>query len=263
VREILNRDRVANVMVAARVDAAGLDPWRLGAEVWGYPATGEPRSFCFSGANLVPVGAAAEALGAFAERARKQGRRCSSIVGEATGVLGLWELLSPHWGPARDVRDDQPLMVIEGPPAVAGHPDLRPVRPDEIELFLPAAIAMYTEEIGFSPIGPDGGQLYRARVVELIAEGRAYALIRDGVVQFKAEIGAVADDTCQIQGVWVDPSLRGQGLGVSGTAAVVRAAQRDVAPVVSLYVNAHNVSARRAYDRVGFRVVGAFASVLF
>jgi predicted GNAT family acetyltransferase len=46
-------------------------------------------------------------------------------------------------------------------------------------------------------------------------------------------------------------------------AAVVEAARRDIAPIVSLYVNDFNVAARRSYERVGFREVGTFASVLF
>ena len=54
-RPLLDRDPVAHCFVASRVEAAGLDPWRLGAELWGY---GNIRleAACFSGANLVPVG---------------------------------------------------------------------------------------------------------------------------------------------------------------------------------------------------------------
>ncbi|MDQ1649719.1 MAG: uncharacterized protein QOG60_1776, partial [Frankiaceae bacterium] len=68
---------------------------------------------------------------------------------------------------------------------------------------------------------------------------------------------------CQVQGVWVDPALRGTGLGSAGTAAVVQLARRYVAPVVSLYVNSFNGSARRAYEKVGFSRIGTFSSVLF
>jgi predicted GNAT family acetyltransferase len=46
-------------------------------------------------------------------------------------------------------------------------------------------------------------------------------------------------------------------------AAVVVACLREVAPAVSLYVNDFNAPARRAYERVGFRQVGTFMSVLF
>jgi predicted GNAT family acetyltransferase len=40
-------------------------------------------------------------------------------------------------------------------------------------------------------------------------------------------------------------------------------ALRDIAPVVSLYVNAHNVGARRAYERVGFEQTATFATIMF
>jgi uncharacterized protein len=124
-------------------------------------------------------------------------------------------------------------------------------------------VAMFTEEIGVSPLAGDGGALYRGRVRELVEQGRAFARIEDGVVLFKAEIGAATHEVCQVQGVWVHPSLRGRGLSVTGTAAVVALAREHIAPAVSLYVNDYNTAARRAYVRVGFRQVGTFTSVLF
>ena len=34
---------------------------------------------------------------------------------------------------------------------------MRRVRPDELGILLPASVAMFTEEVGVSPVGPDGG----------------------------------------------------------------------------------------------------------
>jgi len=76
-------------------------------------------------------------------------------------------------------------------------------------------------------------------------------------------VGAVTRAACQVQGVWVDPELRGQGLSVHGMAAVVQQCLERLAPAVTLYVNDFNTAARRAYERVGFRDVGTFMSVLF
>ncbi len=129
--------------------------------------------------------------------------------------------------------------------------------------WLPACVAMFTEEVGVSPAGGDGGAMYRARVTELIVSGRAFARIENGRVVFKAEIGAVAPLACQVQGVWVNPHLRGKGLAAPGMAAVVTAAQRMFAPLVTLYVNDFNSPARAAYHRTGFTEVGTFTSVLF
>jgi uncharacterized protein len=262
-RELLDRDPVANVFVAARLDSAGLDPWRLGAEVWAHVVDGELAALCYAGANLVPVGADAEACRVFAEKARRQGRRCSSIVGPAGQVGLLWAMLEPAWGPARDVRPNQPLMAISEPPRIEPDPLVRRVTASEIDILYPACVAMFTEEVGVSPANGDGGVLYRARVAELVAQGRAFARIEDGRVVFKAEVGAATSEVCQIQGVWVDPGLRGRGLANGGMAAVVAQAQATIAPVVSLYVNDFNLPARAAYKKVGFAEVGTFMSVLF
>jgi predicted GNAT family acetyltransferase len=261
---VLARDPVSNVFVASRVHAAGLEPWRLGGEVWGYFVDGVLDSLCYSGANLVPVSAGPEAVRVFAERARRQGRRCSSIVGPAAAACRLWALLERDWGPAREVRSNQPLMAI-GAPSVTVAPDdsVRRVRPDELDVLMPACVAMFTEEVGVSPLACDGGAMYRTRVSELINGGRAYARIENGQVVFKAEIGAVSPYACQVQGVWVTPERRGQGISLGGMAAVVRHALRDFAPVVSLYVNDYNRPAWAAYRHVGFAEVGTFASVLF
>ena len=68
---------------------------------------------------------------------------------------------------------------------------------------------------------------------------------------------------CQVQGVWVRPEFRGQGLAAPGMATVVNEARRSISPVVSLYVNDFNAPARATYKRAGFAEVGEFMSVLF
>jgi predicted GNAT family acetyltransferase len=264
--EVLHRDPVANAFVATRVEAVGLDRWRLGGELWGwFDESGRLESLCYAGANLVLVNAGPEAVRAFAERARRQGRRCSSIVGPAASTAALWALLERSWGPAREVRAHQPLLATAAPSAeVTPDPLVRRVRKDEIDALMPSCVAMFTEEVGISPLAGDGGLLYQARVAELVAAGRSFARFSEsGEVLFKAEIGAVTAGACQIQGVWVAPGHRGRRLSESGMAAVLDLALRDVAPIVSLYVNDYNIRARAAYRRVGFREVGAFMSVLF
>ena len=68
---VLESEPVSNAFVTSRVQAAGLDPWRLGGEMWGWYTEGRLRSLCYSGANLVPICATPEAVRGFAERARR------------------------------------------------------------------------------------------------------------------------------------------------------------------------------------------------
>ncbi len=108
-----------------------------------------------------------------------------------------------------------------------------------------------------------GHPIYRSRVRQLIGLGWSFARIEDGRVVFKAEVAHATPQAAQIQGVWVAPDRRGEGLAASGVAAVAEACRRDIAPVVSLYANIWNEPARRAYARVGFEQTGTFATVMF
>jgi uncharacterized protein len=261
-------DPVASVLAASRIEAAlATGAVRGGSNLWGVERDGRLVGLCWAGANLVPVcdPADAEVLDAFAGTALAQGRRCSSLVGEAGPVLGLWERLESSWGPAREVRADQPSLVMRSAPAVEPDPDVRTVQPHELPVLLPACVAMFTEEVGYSPLDGSPGA-YEGRVRTLIAEGRAFARIegRDlPEVLFKAELGAVSAEVAQVQGVWVPPHRRGQGLAEHGMAAVVVQALASVARTVSLYVNHYNAPALAAYRRVGFQQEGTYATVLF
>ncbi|WP_059011629.1 GNAT family N-acetyltransferase [Streptomyces specialis] len=262
---VLGEDPVANAFVTARVLASGLEVPYLGGEMWGYYRRGRLASVAYSGANLVPVRTGTAALRAFADRALREGRRCSSIVGPAEATARLWAHLEPRWGPARQLRPCQPLLATRAMPrGVTPDPLVRRVRKDEMELVLPASVAMFTEEVGVSPLdAEDGGLTYQARVAETVGTGRCFARVEDGRVVFKAEIGAVTPDACQLQGVWTAPDRRGRGLATAGLATVLRHALAEAAPVVSLYVNDFNTPALTVYRRLGLTRVGTLMSVLF
>ncbi|MGN9765724.1 GNAT family N-acetyltransferase [Micromonospora sp. SD12] len=263
VERLLDLDPFAGAQVAERITARGLAWWRAEGRVLGYGSRRNLESICWLGGNLTPVLATEPAVAAYADLLAGEERLCSSIVGRADAVLGLWDRLSAVWGPARDVRPNQPLLGTEALPALRADPQVRLVRAGEIDRLFPAAVAMYTEEVGVSPLADDGGRGYRRRVTDLVRTGRAYARFVDGQVVFKAELAVVTRRTAQVQGVWVAPEWRGRGIASAAMAAVVRDALLRVAPTVSLYVNDFNLPARRVYERCGFRPVGTLATVLF
>lgn len=259
VRRVLDYDPVGSCMVAARVADHGIDPNSIGGELW--TRRGADESLCYAGANLIPLRGSPDDLKAFADEAKSASRRCSSLVGRAELVLPMWRRLEAVWGPARDVRDHQPLMALNSMPSCAIDTEVRQVRPDELDAYLVAAIDMFIGEVGIDPRLGDGGRGYRRRVASLIAAGRAWARFQHGEVIFKAEVGSQSPAVGQIQGVWVHPERRGYGLGSAGTATLA-AVIVGTGRIASLYVNNFNTAARATYARVGFTEVGAFATVL-
>ena len=263
-RALIDADLIANCVLDSRLQVVSdLDSRRFGGQVWGVDGADRLRAAAFHGGNLIPMGTDLAALELIAGHLGRSPRGCSSIVGPADAVEVLWSVLSRKWGPARAVRRFQPLLCSRTLPAVTYDPAVRPVTAGELDRFLPAAVAMFTEELDVSPVGHDSGRSYRNRVAELIAGGRAFARFDEhGRVAFKAEIGALSPATAQVQGVWVRPELRGQGIGTAGMAAVMRLALQR-APTVSLYVNDYNHAGRAMYARLGFRQVGTLRTVLF
>lgn len=258
-RGIIAADPVTHCFVASRLPESGR---RLAAEFWAVERRGRLSSALHVGANVIPIATDSDDRRTLADRLRRSGRRGSSLVGPSAEVLDLWDRLGGAWGRAREVRPRQPVLAISTTPQVTPDASVRRVRIEELEILLPACIAMFTEEVGVSPVSGGAGPAYRARVADLIRTGRAFARIEGGRVLFKAEVGAAAAGACQVQGVWVSPDVRGQGLSEPGMAAVISLARESIAPVVSLYVNDFNAPARRCYEAVGMKPAGEFATVL-
>jgi len=216
---------------------------------------------CWAGANIVPVTDDFEAGVYFGQALVALHEHFGSIFGPQPAVEGLWDVLRHGRQTARDIRKNQPFMTITDQAEVVANPNVRIATEDDYSRVLPASVAMFTEELGYSPL-TDGSNGYRLRVRQLIAKG--HTMIEHGPesIVFKADFGIVTEQAIQIQGVWIAPEARGQGRAAPAMAAVVNRALQ-LAPVVCLYVNDYNTAAIRTYQRVGFDTVGRFATVLF
>jgi predicted GNAT family acetyltransferase len=261
------------VMAGARIEILLRTPAPMG-EVWvlerrgARPAGAHLRAdhieaLAWAGGNLIPVGADEVSGRAFGEMASARGARYHTVVGEATGVMAVWQVLEPIWQRPRSVRPNQPCMVALGPPLVEADTQVRPASLRALDALVPACRAMFTEELGFPPPGPEPA--YRAHVAAQVGRGSILARLTraDGRVIFKAELGSQCGSWVQVQGVWTDPVWRGQGIGKAGMAAVVAEAKRRGLVNVCLYVNDFNTPALAVYRAVGFAQVSTWATIMY
>lgn len=261
--DLCARDPAANVFVASRILDGGLGYGSTAAHGWF--SQGRLEAFVWTLANVVPVGTDDASWGPLAAQVHKVRRRCASFLGPREEVLGLWQETGTTFPRPRSLRSEQPLMATRTPPSQLGFTIDERVRRatlDEVDLVLPAAEHMFTHEIGYRPY-TGSVAFYRDSIRRLIVQGRTYVVTDGRRVVFKADIGSVAFDTCQIQGVWLAPDLRGQGLAAGWMASVVEQAMADHAPFATLYVNDFNIAAMATYERIGMERVGTFATILF
>ncbi|WP_435299824.1 GNAT family N-acetyltransferase [Timonella sp. A28] len=277
------QDPVANILAITHLERA-LRWQDYHGEVWGFPAQGELEAVCWSGANLIPIvpswqddpSVKEHALRAFGELGTQLGRRSSSIVGTAELVMPLWNSLGGMWQRPRQVRSNQPSMIMTTVPQGLIDSKVRPATDLDFDGLFPASVRMFIEEVGISPLS-FGSSQYAMRVRELIAEKRTLVRMHDDTtydahthrndaheeVLFKADFGALAAGVAQIQGVWIDPHYRGRGYAVPAVAQTVAYGLENFASTVSLYVNDYNYRALKAYRKVGFEQIGEYATILF
>lgn len=228
------------------------------------------RGCVWFGVNIVPLHLEPRHVPRVADYILRTRKRPASVFGPAEFVMPLWELLRGTFPTPFDVRPHQPLLVqtdLEGSPRIAERasaPGLSRVRwadEEDVEALLPASVSMFTEEVGYSPLSrdPEG---YLRRVRETVRSGRTVlATDHGGDVIFKTDLGLATQGMCQLQGVWLAPRLRGQGLSESFLAQACELI-RPRFPTISLYVNDYNSPARSLYKAVGFEEIGAFSTVL-
>ncbi len=247
-------------MVAARVEEYGLDGRAVGGDMWS--RGGPESSLCFAGANLVPLLGNPDDIQAFAERAVRGPRLCSSIVGRAELALPLWEHSNPTGGLPREVRAEQPLLVLDREPRIdarsaraAGAPGRTRRLPPRRDLDVHR--------------GGRSRPACRRRGRGIPATGREPDRRR-------TRLGALRGRPGRVQGRGRVPCprrwARSRACGSTRTNAAPvsvpperpRSAQPSLRPVVcrSLYVNSFNTRARATYERIGFRQVATFTTVL-
>lgn len=262
-QSLIAQDPIRHCLLAARVESGSGGYRNSYSDLLGYFDDGKLKSALLCGANVVPVNTSLIARQEFASVLSRSGRRSSSIVGPASEVLDLWSRLSPSWGSAREVREDQPVLAMREPSRETIDDEVRYSTLADLDELVPACVAMFTEEVGVSPNSGGGASAYRNRVAELVSSRRSFVRYLGDELVFKAEVGTVGSEVAQIQGVWVKPEYRGKGISVPAMATVVKYVLADIAPVVSLYVNNYNAPALATYRNVGFEQVDTFATVLF
>jgi predicted GNAT family acetyltransferase len=119
-------------------------------------------------------------------------------------------------------------------------------------MLLPVHAQMAFEESGVNPLEKDPNG-FRLRCARRIEQGRVWVLIENGQLLFKADIMADTPDVTYLEGIYVAPEVRGNGIGRRCLSQLTRNLLARTKSV-SLLVNEMNETASAFYQKAGFKL---------
>ncbi|HKX84129.1 MAG TPA: GNAT family N-acetyltransferase [Pyrinomonadaceae bacterium] len=138
--------------------------------------------------------------------------------------------------------------------------EIREASLDELEQVAEAQAAIAFMESGIDPMARDR-EGFLKRCARRIEQGRTYVVVENGKLIFKADIVAETSETVYLEGVYVAPEFRGQGIG-SGCLAELTLDILKRVPNVCMLSNINFIEAHLSYIRAGFRNTD-FCTTLF
>ncbi len=152
-----------------------------------------------------------EALKALAFSARSSETQIHLIMSGGTMAKSFWNYL--YEGTKEPSLTCTELLFEVGFPLMVqkSEYDLRPARFEELEAVAVAQAEVAELECGINPMVRDR-EGFLKRVERRIEQGRIFVVFEDDKLVFKADIIAETDSVAYLEGVYVAPEYRGQGV---------------------------------------------------
>lgn len=192
-----------------------------------------------------------EALRGLAHKARDHKDQIHLIMSSGDHAQLFWDRVTDGLADPR-LSCIERLYEASFPFLVPARVDgLRTARPEEVVQIAEAQAEVAFIESGVDPLLKDR-EGFLKRVARRIEQGRIYVIFEKGKLVFKADVIAETAETAYLEGVYVAPERRGQGLGSKCLAAVTVELLSRVNNVC-LLSNRNLHSAHRTFEKAGFR----------
>lgn len=257
-REVLTASLPTSTHVAGVLEATDWSTEFIESRAHGVWIDGELRTVILLGQVLRVVTTSCEGLPIVANRLRHQIRQGTRAVMGPENLLCELHTSFPH-STLRHFELWERTATLTRTLA-STHQRVRPPVPDELSGFARASFQAFGEELGFAPTdhpqNPDYLDLWnRARQRGLILgawDENAHCIFR---VEIRPSLGRVAE----LRGLWLDPDLRGVGLGRTLLEETVGYVTTNIAPRLHVIANTENSVATQLYRSAGFNAVARLA----
>jgi GNAT superfamily N-acetyltransferase len=259
VLDFLSVRPVHTVVMTSFINDNGLEnPLNRGA-FYGYKnADGTLEGVALIGHTTLVEARSEDALRALAHAARASEVPLHLIMSDGANAESFWKYLGTGAQPR--LTCEELLFEISFPFLVQKcDREIRTARMEELQEVAEAQAAIAFMECGVDPMTRDR-EGFLKRVARRIEQGRIFVVFENGEMIFKADIIAETSDVIYLEGIYVAPSHRGQGIGSACLAGLSLELLNRVQHI-SLLSNVSFTDAHRSYLKAGYKNTGSCVSL--
>lgn len=185
--------------------------------------------------------------------------RTHFILGESDSVEEFWSHYADAGQPMRRACREFLFELRYPLEAGRGGESLRRATPEDLDLIVPVHAGLAEAESGVNPLNTDPVG-FRARCLRRIEQGRVRVVVGGGRLLFKADVQADTPEVVYLEGVYVNPTERGTGIG---RRSMTRLGFELLLQTrrVCLLANEENERAHAFYRNCGYKLRGVYDTI--
>jgi predicted GNAT family acetyltransferase len=172
------------------------------------------------------------------------------IIGEQRQVSSFWSYCADVSKPMRLFCREHLLELHDRLELAKPVPGLRLATPDDLEPVMAVHARMALEESNIDPLVADP-QGFRERCARRVRQGRSWICTEGKRLVFKADVISETPEITYLEGVYVSPQERGQGMGARSLSQL-SAHLLTRSKSICLLVNERNLAAQALYRKCGY-----------
>lgn len=260
VLDFLTMRPVHTVVMTSLIHDNGLENSLNRGKFYGYKnAQGTLEGVALIGHTTLVEARSENALNALALAARASEVPLHLIMSDGDAAESFWRILGNGLEAPR-LTCTELLFEISYPfPVPSCDRAIRQATLDELDQIAAAQAQIAFQECGVDPLGKDR-EGFLKRVSRRIEQGRIFVVVEDGKLIFKADIIAETEEVIYLEGIYVAPEHRGQGVG---SACLAKLSMDLLSRVqhISLLSNISFAESHRAYQKAGYKKTGSCVTV--
>jgi uncharacterized protein len=251
---------VHTVVMTSLINDNGLENSLNRGKFYGYKnAEGTLEGVALIGHTTLVEARSENALKALALAARASEVPLHLIMSDGHAAESFWKYLGKGFEAPR-LTCTELLFEISYPfPIQKCDREIRPAGLDELDQIAEAQAGIAFQECGIDPLQKDR-EGFLKRVARRIEQGRIFVVVDNGKLVFKADIIAETADVIYLEGIYVAPDHRGQGIGSSCLSKLSAELLTRVGHI-SLLSNIEFTESHRAYLKAGYKKTGSCVSL--